>query len=87
MKDSAVRKLQGFGFELSELNGMKKADVETVKSFITRRIYRASYGVNGESSAEHYRRFYNAESGFLRDITGNRCLACAYQYEAQKNRN
>ncbi len=50
--------------------------METVKSFITRQDdkYRASYGVNVES---HLRQSIivgstNAESGFLRDITGNR---------------
>ena len=55
---------------------MRKADVETVKSFISRMDdkYRASYGVNVES---HPRQCIivgstNAESGFLRDITGNR---------------
>lgn len=78
MKDkSGAEKLQGYWIlELSELNGMKKADVETVKSFITRQDdkYRASYGVNVES---HLRQSIivgstNAESGFLRDITGNR---------------
>ena len=78
MKDkSGAEKLQGYWvLELSELNGMKKADVETVKSFISRADdkYRASYGVNVES---HPRQSIivgstNAESGFLRDITGNR---------------
>ena len=78
MRDkSGAEKLQGYWIlELSELNGMKKADVETVKSFISRADdkYRASYGVNVES---HPRQSIivgstNAESGFLRDITGNR---------------
>lgn len=78
MKDKAgAEKLQGYWIlELSELNGMKKTDVEVVKSFITRcdDKYRASYGVNVES---HPRQSIivgstNAEDGFLRDITGNR---------------
>ena len=78
MRDkSGAEKLQGYWIlELSELNGMKKADVETVKSFISRADdkYRASYGANVES---HPRQSIivgstNAESGFLRDITGNR---------------
>lgn len=78
MKDKAgPEKLQGYWIlELGELAGMKKADVETVKSFISRvdDKYRASYGVNVES---HPRQCIivgstNAESGFLRDITGNR---------------
>lgn len=78
MKDkSGAEKLQGFWIlELGELAGMKKADVECVKSFITRRDddYRPSYGKVVES---HPRQCIivgstNSESGFLRDITGNR---------------
>lgn len=78
MKDkSGAEKLQGYWIlELGELAGMKKADVECVKSFITRRDddYRPSYGRVVES---HPRQCIivgstNSESGFLRDITGNR---------------
>ncbi|MCK9482300.1 MAG: virulence-associated E family protein [Bacteroidia bacterium] len=78
MKDkSGPEKLQGYWIlELGELAGMRKADIETVKSFISRTDdkYRASYGVNVES---HLRQSIivgttNAETGFLRDITGNR---------------
>ena len=78
MKDkSGPEKLQGYWIlELGELAGMRKTDVEVVKSFISRSDdkYRASYGVNVES---HPRQCIivgstNAESGFLRDITGNR---------------
>ncbi len=78
MKDKAgPEKLQGYWLlELGELAGMRKTDVEVVKSFISRSDdkYRASYGVNVES---HPRQCVivgstNAESGFLRDITGNR---------------
>jgi predicted P-loop ATPase len=78
MKDKAgSEKLQGYWIlELGELAGMRKTDVEVVKSFISRSDdkYRASYGVNVES---HPRQCIivgstNAESGFLRDITGNR---------------
>ena len=78
MKDKAgPEKLQGYWIlELGELAGMKKMDVETVKSFVSRRDdkYRAAYGVNVES---HPRQSVivgstNAEDGFLRDITGNR---------------
>ena len=78
MRDkSGPEKLQGYWIlELGELAGMRKADVETVKSFISRvdDKYRASYGVSVES---HPRQCIivgstNAESGFLRDITGNR---------------
>lgn len=78
MRDKAgPEKLQGYWIlELGELAGMRKADVETVKSFISRvdDKYRASYGVSVES---HPRQCVivgstNAETGFLRDITGNR---------------
>lgn len=78
MRDkTAAEKLQGYWLlELGELAGIKKIDVETVKSFISRTDdkYRASYGFNVES---HLRQCIfvgstNCESGFLRDITGNR---------------
>lgn len=78
MRDkSGSEKLQGYWIlELGELAGMKKADVETVKSFLSRvdDKYRASYGISVES---HLRQCVivgstNTESGFLRDITGNR---------------
>ena len=78
MKDKAgAEKLQGFWIlELGELAGMKKADIESVKSFISRTDddYRPSYGRTVES---HPRQCIivgstNSESGFLRDITGNR---------------
>ena len=56
--------------------GIKKVDVETVKSFVTRTDdkFRQSYGVAVES---HPRSCIivgstNSEGGFLRDITGNR---------------
>lgn len=70
MRDkAAAEKLQGyFILELGELAGMKKADIETVKSFISRRDdkYRASYGITVES---HPRQCVivgttNAENGF-----------------------
>ena len=78
MKDkSGPEKLQGYWIlELGELAGMRKTDVEIVKSFLSRvdDKYRASYGVSVES---HPRQCVivgstNAENGFLRDITGNR---------------
>lgn len=78
MRDkAAAEKLQGYWLlELGELAGIKKTDVETVKSFVSRTDdkYRASYGVNVES---HPRQCVivgttNSENGFLRDITGNR---------------
>ena len=78
MKDkTAAEKLQGYWIlELGELAGIKKMDVETVKSFITRvdDKYRPSYGRVVES---HPRQCIivgstNSDGGFLRDITGNR---------------
>ncbi len=78
MKDkTAAEKLQGIWImELSELAGLKKMDVETVKSFISRTDdqYRAPYGQYVEM---HPRSGIivgttNAVNGFLRDITGNR---------------
>ena len=78
MKDkSGAEKLQGYWIlELGELAGLKKTDVEVVKAFVSRTddIYRPSYGRTVES---HPRQCIivgttNSESGFLRDITGNR---------------
>jgi predicted P-loop ATPase len=78
MKDkTAAEKLQGYWIlELGELAGIRKMDVETVKSFVTRTDdkYRHAYGVNVES---HPRSCVivgstNSDGGFLRDITGNR---------------
>lgn len=78
MKDkSGAEKLQGYWIlELGELAGLKKTDVEIVKAFVSRTddIYRPSYGRTVES---HPRQCIivgttNSETGFLRDITGNR---------------
>lgn len=78
MRDkTAPEKLQGYWIlELGELAGIRKMDVETVKSFITRADdkYRPAYGRAVES---HPRGCVivgttNTEGGFLRDITGNR---------------
>ena len=75
-KTGAEKLLDNWILELSELTGMKKADVESVKSFVTRTDdkFRPSYGRTVES---HPRSCIivgstNAEGGFLRDITGNR---------------
>ena len=64
------------GIVSTTLAGIKKMDVETVKSFITRTDdkYRPSYGRAVES---HPRQCIivgttNSDGGFLRDITGNR---------------
>ena len=78
MKDkTAAEKLLGnWLLEISEMNGIRKTEVETVKSFVTRQDdkFRQAYGVNVES---HPRQCVivgstNSESGFLRDVTGNR---------------
>ena len=70
-------KLQGVWFvEIGELAGMKKADIEKVKAFLstTDDQYRVAYGHWVES---HPRSCViiatvNGERGYLRDITGNR---------------
>lgn len=78
MEDKAgAEKLQGFwAVEIGELAGMKKADVEKVKAFLSicDDKYRPSYGRVVES---HPRQCIiiatvNGERGYLRDITGNR---------------
>ncbi len=74
---SGAEKLQGFWIiEIAELAGMKKADIEKVKSFLSTSDdkYRPSYGKMVES---HPRQCViigtvNGERGYLRDITGNR---------------
>lgn len=78
MKDkTGAEKLQGHWIiEIGELSGMRKMEVEIVKSFISRTDdkYRPAYASVVES---HPRQCIivgttNAEDGFLRDITGNR---------------
>ena len=78
MKDkTAAEKLQGYWLlELSEMAGIRKMDVETVKSFASRTDdkYRPSYGRVVEN---HPRQCIiigttNNDGGFLRDVTGNR---------------
>jgi predicted P-loop ATPase len=74
---SGAEKLQGFWvIEIGELAGMKKADIEKVKAFLSTADdkYRPSYGKTVES---HPRQCViiatvNGERGYLRDITGNR---------------
>lgn len=74
---TAAEKLQGYWIlEIGELAGLKKAEVETLRSFLSRQndIYRASFG---RRATPHLRQcvFFgttNAEKGYLRDITGNR---------------
>ena len=77
MRDkTGAEKLQGFWImEIGEMNGIKKVEVETVKSFASRQDdkYRQAYGtvvenhprqcvICGTSNSNH----------FLRDVTGNR---------------
>ena len=74
---TAAEKLQGYWIhEIGELAGMKKADLDKVKAFISRQDdkYRASFG---RRVTPHPRQcvFFgttNNENGYLRDITGNR---------------
>ena len=74
---SSAEKIQGFwDVEIGELAGMKKAEIEKVKAFIstTDDKYRPSYGRVVES---HPRQCIiiatvNGDRGYLRDITGNR---------------
>ncbi|MDR1465421.1 MAG: virulence-associated E family protein [Oscillospiraceae bacterium] len=79
----AAEKLQGCLIqELAEMSGMRKADLETIKAFMSRSddMYRAAYGVNVES---HPRQCViygttNETEGFLRDPTGNRNFWIVY---------
>ena len=74
---TAAEKLQGcWIFEISELAGVKKADNNKVKSFVSRcdDQYRAAFG---KRVTPHPRQcvFFgttNSENGYLRDVTGNR---------------
>ena len=78
MRDkTAAEKLQGYWIlEIAEMNGIKKVDVETVKSFISRTDdkFRQAYGsvVESHPRSNIIVGSSNADSGFLRDITGNR---------------
>lgn len=78
MKDkTAAEKLQGYWIlEISEMKGMKKMDVESIKAFVSRQedIYRAAYGRNTERHKRQCIFFgtVNDVSGYLKDITGNR---------------
>ena len=74
---TAAEKLQGYWLlEIGELAGMRKADIDKVKAFISRQDdkYRASFG---RRVTPHPRQcvFFgttNSEKGYLRDVTGNR---------------
>jgi predicted P-loop ATPase len=74
---TAAEKLQGYWImEIGELAGMKKADIDKVKAFISRQDdkYRASFGRRVTPHPRQYVFFgtTNSETGFLRDVTGNR---------------
>lgn len=91
---SGAEKLQGFWIvEIGELAGMKKADIEKVKAFLSTSDdkYRLSYGKTVES---HPRQCIiiasvNGERGYLRDITGNRrfWIVKLHQQEQKKRWN
>ena len=74
---TVAEKLQGYWIvEIGELAGLRKAEVENLRSFLSRQndIYRASFG---HRVTPHPRQcvFFgtiNAETGYLRDTTGNR---------------
>lgn len=74
---TAAEKLQGYWImEIGELAGMRKADLDKVKAFISRQDdkYRASFG---RRVTPHPRQcvFFgttNSQNGYLRDLTGNR---------------
>jgi P-loop ATPase len=74
---TAAEKLQGYWIhEIGEMAGMRKAELEKVKAFVSRQDdkYRASFG---RRVTPHPRQciFFgttNSENGYLRDITGNR---------------
>ena len=74
---TAAEKLQGYWImEIGELAGMKKADIDKVKAFISRQDdkYRASFG---RRVSPHPRQCVlfgttNNRNGYLRDVTGNR---------------
>jgi len=89
---TGAEKLQGFWFaEIGELAGMKKADIEKVKDFltVTDDKYSPSYGKVVES---HPRQCViiatvNGDRGYLRDITGNRrfwIVKCHQEEQAKR---
>ena len=74
---TAAEKIQGHWInEIGELAGIRKTDIETLKSFLSRQDdkYRASYGrvVTSHPRQGIFIGTTNAEEGYLRDITGGR---------------
>ena len=75
-KTASEKLINSWILEISEMSGIRKTEVEVVKSFVSRQNdkFRQAYGVNVES---HPRKCIivgstNSEGGFLRDVTGNR---------------
>ena len=74
---TAAEKLQGVWLmELSEMSGMRKADLEKVKGFLSRQDdkYREAYGRRVSSHPRQcvFAGTTNNTEGYLRDATGNR---------------
>ena len=74
---TAAEKLQGYWIhEIGELAGIRKADMDRVKAFISRQDdkFRASFGRRVTSHPRQCVFFgtTNSENGYLRDATGNR---------------
>jgi predicted P-loop ATPase len=74
---SAAEKLQGVWImEIGEMQGTRKADIDVLKSFISRQVdeYRAAYGrvVERHPRTGIICGTTNSTTGFLRDTTGNR---------------
>ena len=81
MRDKAsIEKMEGIWcFEIAELSGMAKADLELVKSFLSRRVdkCRFAYGRVVVTTPRQcvFVATTNQVEGFLRDTTGNRRFA------------
>jgi len=74
---TAAEKLRGVWImEIGEMQGTRKADVDIIKGFISRQVdeYRPAYGRTVEKHPRVTVIFgtTNSDTGFLRDVTGNR---------------
>ena len=86
---TAAEKLQGYWIiEIGELAGMKKADENILKGFLSRQndVYRAAFG---KRATPHPRQCIfigstNEKRGYLRDTTGNRRFWTLKVYMADK---
>lgn len=86
---TAAEKLQGYWIlEIGELAGMKKADENVLKNFLSSQndVYRASFG---KRATPHPRQCVfigstNEKRGYLRDTTGNRRFWTLKVYPADK---